>query len=51
LGQQFDQLADVRQLLATLREEINDQRQEFLTQALTVGSEAFKSYLDNAHDL
>jgi transcriptional regulator with XRE-family HTH domain len=51
LGQQFDQLADVRQLLAALRDELNDCRQEFLTQALTIGGEAFKSYLDDAHEL
>jgi hypothetical protein len=51
LAQQFDQLADVRQMLVALRDELNDRRQEFLTQALTVGGEAFKSFLDDAHDL
>lgn len=51
LEQQFDHLADVRQLLATLRDDLNDSRQEFLAQALTVGTEAFKPYLEDAHDL
>jgi len=51
LEQQFDQLADIRQLLATLRDELDDARQEFLAQALTMGTEAFKPYLDDAHDL
>jgi transcriptional regulator with XRE-family HTH domain/uncharacterized membrane-anchored protein YjiN (DUF445 family) len=51
LAQRFDQLADIRQMLAALRDDLNDRRQEFLTQALAVGSEAFKSFLDDADDL
>jgi len=51
LEQQFDHLADIRQLLATLRDDLNDSRQEFLVQALTVGTEAFKPYLEDAHNL
>jgi transcriptional regulator with XRE-family HTH domain len=51
LAQQFDQLVDIRQLIAALRDDLNDRRQEFLAHALAVGSEAFKSYLDDADDL
>jgi transcriptional regulator with XRE-family HTH domain len=51
LSMQFEQLADVRQMLGALRDELNDRRQEFLAQALTMGGEAFKSYLDDAQDL
>lgn len=51
LEQKFYQLTVVCQLLASLRDELNDRRQDFLAQALTVGSGAFKAYLDDADDL
>jgi len=51
LIKQFEHLADVRQMLGTLRDEFSDRRQSFLGQAATIGSEAFKSYLEDASDL
>lgn len=51
LVQQFDQLPDVRQMLGALRDELNDRRQIFLAQSATIGSEAFKGYLEDADDL
>jgi hypothetical protein len=51
LIKQFEQLADVQQMLGALRDELNDRRQIFLAQAATIGSEAFKSYLEDAGEL
>jgi transcriptional regulator with XRE-family HTH domain len=51
LVDEFKQLADIQQLLASLRDEASDWRQEFLAQALVVGRTAFKPYLDDAVDL
>jgi hypothetical protein len=38
-------------MLGALRDELNDRRQIFLSQSATIGSEAFKGYLEDASDL
>jgi hypothetical protein len=48
---QFEELADVRQLLSSVRDDFSDWKQEFLAQALTIGRTAFKPYLDDLVDL
>jgi hypothetical protein len=51
LADEFGQLAEIQQMLASLRDEASDWKQEFLAQALVVGRTAFQPYLDDAVDL
>lgn len=48
LEEKFAALPEVKGLLETLREDISDWRQEFLTRALSVGRNTFKPYLDGS---
>jgi len=51
LAAQFRQLADIREFLATLREEVKEWKQEYLRHANDIGRTAFTPYLDDATDL
>lgn len=48
LEEKFAGLPEVKGLLETLREDIADWRQEFLSRALSVGRNTFKPYLDGS---
>jgi len=48
LEEKFAALPEVKGLLQTLREDIADWRQEFLSRALSVGRNTFKPYLDGS---
>jgi transcriptional regulator with XRE-family HTH domain len=50
LVQKFKTLREVVTILNALREDLEEWRQEFLTQAATIGRLAFKPYLDSASD-
>jgi hypothetical protein len=43
--QQYGELADVRAMIGSLRDRIAAWRQDFLTQALSIGSDGFKTVL------
>jgi transcriptional regulator with XRE-family HTH domain len=48
LEERFANLPEVKGLLETLREDIADWRQEFLSRALSIGRNTFKPYLDGS---
>lgn len=48
LEEKFSALPEVKGLLETLREDIADWRQEFLSRALSIGRNTFKPYLDGS---
>jgi transcriptional regulator with XRE-family HTH domain len=48
LEEKFSALPEVKGLIETLREDIADWRQEFLSRALSVGRNTFKPYLDGS---
>src|SRR3546814_10788855 len=48
LEEKFAALPEVKGLLETLREDIADWRQEFLSRSLSVGRNTFKPYLDGS---
>ncbi|KRA97947.1 hypothetical protein ASD83_12835 [Devosia sp. Root685] len=48
LEQRFEELPEVLGLLQTLREDLSDWRQEFLSRASSIGRNSFKPYLDGA---
>jgi transcriptional regulator with XRE-family HTH domain len=50
LVQRFSGLREVVTILEALRDDVDEWRQEFLTQAATIGRSAFKPYLDSASD-
>jgi len=49
--QKYAELADVRAMIGSLRDRIETWRQDFLAQALSIGSDAFKSVLANESSL
>jgi transcriptional regulator with XRE-family HTH domain len=49
--QKFSNLPEIVTILEALREDLEEWRQEFLTEAATIGRVAFKPYLDSAPDL
>lgn len=51
LIQRFRALPEIVTILEALREDLDEWRQEFLTQSATIGRLAFKPYLDAAPDL
>ncbi|MBI3700087.1 MAG: helix-turn-helix transcriptional regulator [Afipia sp.] len=51
LSQKFSSLPEAVTILESLREDLEEWRQEFLLQAVTIGRVAFKPYLDSASDL
>ena len=48
LEERFASLPEVKGLLETLREDLADWRQEFLSRAMSIGRNAFKPYLDGS---
>lgn len=51
LENQFSHLADVRESLVALKDEVREWEQDFLGQALALGRVSFKAHLDEANEL
>jgi len=51
LSQKFAALSEIVTMIDTVREDIGEWRQEFLTKSVTIGRIAFKPYLDSASGL